>query len=230
MDGVTLDRLFRVSKEVELPGNIKVKVRALSDAELQTRNRSALRARFEAEKRLKDPESTEYIITLLPLEDADADAYRATLLAYRRSEVAGEAERELPLVYVPFPDNADDAERVVVLGQREESEKAIRQKRAELAEKWLANYAKTLTDMDEEALRKQCRQKTAEFFGRTEFFNEFMAHTIYLCTETLDGQRYFASVEEAKGVPLVVTNRIAEIVAEVNDLDPFLSKPSSATA
>ena len=221
MDGVTVDRLFRVSKELELPGGVKVKVRALSDMELQLRNREALRARYVAEKRLKDKDSTEYQITLLPLEDADADGYRATLLAYRRSEVGAEAERELPFVYVPFPDNASESEQTDVLAKREESEKEIRQRRAEWAEARVKDYVKLVTEMDEETLKKQCFRKTAEFFGRTEFTNRFVTMTAYIATETLEGAHYFASAEEVGSVPTVVLDRILQAVSEVNDISPF---------
>ena len=54
---VSVDRLFRVQKEVILPGGTKVKVRVLSDMEVRDRDRVAFLARHNAQEKLKDTSS-----------------------------------------------------------------------------------------------------------------------------------------------------------------------------
>lgn len=230
MEQITLDRLFRRTKVVEMPDGAKVKVRALSDIEMQERNRTGLAARHVAEKRLRDHDSLEYKATLLPLEEAEADQLRATLFVYQRFDLSSLANEKYPYLYVPEPDEATEAEKLETITRREEREKEINDKREVWMKAEADRYAETLDKKDDDWLRRECARRTAEFFGREAFAEAVTSYEIYRSVENLDGSRYFENQAEVGNVPTAVKTKLYGEMREVNSLDPLPSPGPSVMA
>lgn len=227
--GISLDRLFRICKIVDMPDNTKVRVRSLSDLEMQDRNRAAIAARYVAEKRLKDKGSVEYQATLLPMEDAGADELKASLLAYRKFEIEQESYEEFKRVYIPDPKDATDEEKLATLAQREASLKDTEEKRKAWVQKKLESYAEGIDKWEEAKLRKEGLKKTAEFFGREAYSERLIGRTLFTVVSNLDGTRFFESEQEVTSVPPGVVQRLYDAVVEVNSLDPLSLPGPSAT-
>jgi len=228
MEGITVDRLFRVSKDIELLGH-KLKVRALSDLEMQLRHREAMRASVVVERALRDPDSTESLVNLAPLEQSAPDDLKSILVIYHQRETQIKAAREIPLDYLPFPDEATEEEQREVLARRETHAKLIQDKRKASVEQEVESYRKSLEDKSVEWLLAQAKGKTIMANASASFAEEFALHTIYTTLETPEGKRYFDSLDEVRLVPASVRNLILTTFSEVNDLDPLRLNGQSAT-
>lgn len=228
-DGITLDRLFRAVKVVDMPDGKQIRVRALSDMEVQERNRFALAARYVAEKRLANHDSIEYQATLLPLEDATPDVLRATLLSYQQFDLSNKAAEQHPYRYIPEPDKATDEEKLDTLRQREEQEKTVEANRAVYIKAEIEKYTALLTEKEEGFLRRECTKRTAEFFGREAFSEAYANYEIWMSVEGVDGKRYFSTQAEVSSVPTSVKGKLYGEIREVNSLDPLAFAGKSAT-
>lgn len=229
MAAVTVDRLFRSTTEVELAER-KVRVHALSDLELQERHRRALEASMRLGRALKDPNSGEYLSTLEPIVTATRDVLVTVCVNAKRREFVGEAEKEIPYTFLPFPDNATQEEQEQVLHERILQEERLRLDRQKWVEEKLGAYTQSLETVEEEKLRAEALRLTTDLARSAAYSEEFVWQSVLLGTETLDGQPYFTAIEQARHASRPAINRLWDAVEEVTNIDPLASKSPSSTA
>jgi len=116
---ITLDRLWRVSQPIELGGH-KLVIRALSSYEIKCRFDEATLATLQVRKDLKAPDSRYYQLNIQStLEAATDDELRLLIVRGTSGQATGEAVRDIQPEYVPYPDEASDAERAETLTARQ---------------------------------------------------------------------------------------------------------------
>jgi hypothetical protein len=216
MEGITVDRLFRCVKEVELAGR-QFKVRALSDLEMQMRYRLALLAKVRALKPLRDETSDEYAVVRALVEDSTDEQLRATLFALpsKRREFIEEAERELPIPYIPFPNEASREEEVEILEKRQAAIQETDKARVEYVKKKMESYRTLLKDWDREKLVTETFKGIISSTAESAFQDEWVNQTLSM---SLDGQ---LSLEDVRNLSIQAKAFLMQSFAEVNDLDPL---------
>ena len=214
MEGITVDRLFRCVKEVELAGR-KLTVRALSDIEMQMRYRAALLEKMRVVQALKNKDSDEYKLVYLPLEEATDDQLRATLFSLKRRDFVREAEEEIVAPYIPFPDNATKEEEVEVLENRDKALKDANTARVESVKAKLEAYRELLKNSERDKLLPQAQKIVVDNYSEGEFQDEFLNQTLFLC---MDGQ---LTLEDVRNLSTQAKSRLMQAFVEVNDLDPL---------
>lgn len=218
MSPITLDKLFRAFKPVELPNGETVIVRALSDAERKTKQMATLRAAIRLDQRLDDPESDEYLVYITPVAQLPREELEEIVVEWQKNDLARAAFEQYKNEYLPFPDDATDEEMKDVLGKRKESEAATEQARKDYVKREAKVFAKKVQGWTDEVLLKEAvrRKKFAVSIG--ERFSEDVYQTIFLGTEK-DGHRYFSSMDEVRSMHTDVLNRLLESQREVDSLD-----------
>ena len=225
-----LDRLCRTAMEVALPNGEKVRVRVLSDTERRDVELHALRESALLVEKLRKEDSPEYQAILLPVRQGGAERIRESLVAYRRVVFIRESIREIAAQFIPFPDNATDAEKRDVLLRREAQTPELIQKRAEWVDKRLTEYRESLADKAEADLLQLFDKQAADGNANGLYQDEILRATVYYSTETPDGQaHYYASLEEVRGLPTSILTFLHDRYLEVDRVDPFLLPSPSVT-
>lgn len=220
MENVTIDRLFRVHRPVEVLGR-KLTVRCLSGPESQDRDRYSLMAGLNLEKKLRDHETEEYLTTLSGYKSLDKEGLVAFLTVTYAGEAATKAEEKYPLIYQPFPDEALEDERRKTLEMREEAEAKRNKDVAAEAKNLIEQYEKSLNDTPLDQLLVKVEGK-ALIHAINRATNEAYAYyALYLSLCDENGKRYFSSPEEPRGLPDTVTVMLMKEFKEVNNLDPL---------
>lgn len=228
MENVTMDRLFRVNKPVEVLGRNLI-IRALSGPEMQERERAALLAGVNLDKRLRNPDSDDYGVVVSGFDDLEKPSLVAYLVASNLAKAKREAGENVPLHIPPFPENADDAEKMEVLERRQtlEAEHAVK---VEAETKRLSEiYQLEIQEKSREWLLETCKRMARTNQVVQESNAEYVYYGLYLATYDENGKRYFANSTEARGLPNKITNLLLEYLDEVNKIDPLASNGQSST-
>lgn len=228
--GLFLDRLCRTAKQVTLPNKAEVRVRTLSDVERRDCELHALRESALLVEKLRAQDSKEYQAILLPVRQGGADRIRDSLVAYRRVVFAREVGRDLPMQFIPFPDNAGDEERREVILKRDQAFKDLTERRAKRVDELIEAYRQSLTDKSESDLMALFDRQAADGNANGLYQDEVVRSTVYYATETPDGsKRYFTDLDEVRGLPTRVLTFLYEQYLEADSADPFLLPSPSAT-
>lgn len=228
MENVTIDRLFRVHKPVEVLGR-KLSVRALSGPEMQERERAALLAGLALDKRLRDPESDDYQVTLSSFTELEKPGLVAYLVASNIGKARNQAEEKIQLNIPPFPEGANDDEKRKVLESREVLEADYNQKINEEVNRLTQVYHSEYNERDLPWLLNAAQKAAKNNVIQRETNSEYAYYGVYLslCDDT--GKRYFSSSAEVHGLPNAITNLLLEYLDEVNKIDPLASNGASST-
>src|SRR3990167_2478385 len=227
MEAVTVDRLFRVRQKVDLRG-IVLNVRALTDLEVYERSRLAMAASMRAQQRLRDHASDDYLASIVSLERLEDETLRSICTTNNSGELGPDLYKEFPQEYIPFPDNPTEDESRDVLAKREEAEKRVLEKRVGSLRDRLEKYSQSIAEKTREWLLKEAARLVERSVVESAFEVEYDVQSLYLAVETLEGDRYFKALEEARGLPGSVRAQLMTVLRGVNDLDPLaLSLPSS---
>jgi len=228
MPEVTLDRLFRPYKEIELPDGRKGFARALGDAEVKERRRWALLQAAAASKDIENEDSEEYQLVIAPLATIeDPLPLIATILQVRTAELRREAEMLSPYPVLPIPDNADDVKEREVLAARTEAEERVDEERETFIKARLTEIRNKLVDQDVAMLQKMATNMAIILANREAMFEAIRWYTVYagahvyLNGDTTKSERLYQSPEEAKGAPPTVVDKLYLDVVELNDVNPW---------
>lgn len=228
MENVTIDRLFRVHKAVEVLGN-KLSIRALSGPEMQERERAALLAGLALEKRLRDSESDDYQLTLAGFNELEKPSLVAYLTASNVTKARADSETKIPLHIPPFPEGANDAEKRSVLEKREELEAEHAKKIEEETKRLSDVYQKELEQRDQPWLLNTAQRVAKNNVIQSETNSEYAYYGVYLAVCDASGSRYFTSSKEVRSLPNQVTRILLEYLDEVNKIDPLALNGASST-
>jgi len=224
---LTTDRLYRALLPFEFHGQALV-ARALSGPENDERNLHATRTAMLLERKLKDPESVEYWGNLRVYDEMAPETLRELLLAFRRTTYRQDAVRDEPPTYIPFPENATEEQKREVLARRDEEAAAWGQRIDESVKRRMKSFEDSLATLAPEALLAQVKRAAIYNLTNAAANDAFVHYSLYLSIQTPQGERRFASVEEAAGLPDPVVTVFYQKVREVNEIDPLAwSGPSS---
>lgn len=224
-----IDDLFHPWKDVDVFGRT-LRVRALSDFEMQLVGRAALAAGGRTLRALRDPATDDYLALIEPLGVAADSELRDLIVRASQRRLTQEATAAHPYTYQPFPDGATDEERAAVLEQREQTEKARREKIAALVEQKTQALSQSLETKDLNWLRNEAVRLAQDVARLTAYTEELAWQSVFHCTETVDGQPAFSSVDVVRKLGRQALDKLWLAFQEVNDLDPLASKSPSSTA
>jgi hypothetical protein len=221
MAEVTLDRLYRASKLVDLPGGGQMMMRALSDAERQQIELDSLAAAMSFDRRIKDPDSSEYLSYIYPLEEASTDVLIDVLCAWRKGEAEGEAAREIKDEFIAFPKDASIEEKKDVLRQREEYETVVSAKRRLYVENAVKAAREKFAQLEEAKLRSEAKFRKIQYMSAAEAYSTRLKRAVFYGAEKLDGGRFFESFSDVKELDSTFLAFLYQEQKEVDSLDPW---------
>ena len=210
-----LDKLFRTTTDVELPGGRTVSVRVLSDPDMRVRDDMAQRAFRRVARAFRDEEGDEYINNVAPLDDANDDSLRSLLVALHSVIVRQEAVREIRPTVIPEPEGAAPDEKIEVEDRRDAEDKRVQKERVAHIEARLNKYRKSLEELDSDALLDRARAGISAPFSTDAADEEFTCWTIHLST---DGA---FDVEDVRNMHPAIKDKLMEAYLEVDQIDPF---------
>jgi hypothetical protein len=215
-----LDSLFRVSKVTELPGT-EVTVRALSDAELRSRESIARAASAKYRKLLKDPNSDEHLAFIESLDElTDPQLVEIIVSQYSQLEAQDEARSQSKPEFIPTPEDPSDSEKLdAVDEQQSEDERASELYRTAL-KTMTDNYRKNVESWDRPKLLTEAKNWNVRGLAYTEYLRTSILASLYLSTEK-NGKRYFANLEALENTNQMVVNRLYEEFVKVNEVDAW---------
>lgn len=220
MEAVTIDRLFRVHKQVEVLGH-KLTIRCLSGPESQDRDRYSLMAGLTLEKKLRNHESEEYLTTLSGYKNFDRDSLIAFLKVGYVGEAEDKAREKYPLNYVPFPDGALEEERRRTLESRESTEKKNEADVTAEVKRLMESYEKSLADTPVDELLVKVESRVIGMAVNRATNESYAYYALYLSVHDLEGKRYFSTPEEPRGLHDSITIMLMKEFKEVNGVDPL---------
>jgi len=221
MEEVTLDRLYRASQIVELPGGTKVKVRALSDAERQQSELDSLAAAMRFDKRIKNFDSEEYACYIYPLENGERDTLIEILCIWARGTAQVEAGRQIKDEFITIPDNASLEERMDVEKQREASEAAAKKQREEYIENGVKAAREKYSKLEDDKIRNEAKARRMQYLTASETLAERMCRAVFYGVEKVEGGRFFESYEDVKQLDSTALAFLYGKQQEVDSLDPW---------
>lgn len=224
---IRLDDLFRATQDIDLPEGQKGMARALTDAEAKERRRFALVKSQEVVEELKDPTSLRHRLSVAPLEkvkDDEADSLIKVILEARRYDSQRDAVTLFPLPFIPIADDADDVTEREVLQQREESEKVVREQRAEYVKQRITTLREKYQETPMETLRVVTRQLAITVEARRTMVDAFRWYTIYASVFIYNNgkaERLFQSPDQVANVPSSIVDRLYKKAEAVDNVDPW---------
>ena len=210
-----LDKLFRTTTDVKLPGGSEVSVRVLSDPDMRVRDDMSHRAYRRVANAFRDEESEEYINNVAPLEDANDDSLRSLLVAMHSVTVRHEAVREIRPTVIPGPEDATPDEKIEVADRRDDEDKRVQKERVAHIEARLNKFRKSLEELDSEALLVRAKAGISTPFSTDAADEEFTCWTIHLST---DGA---FDVEDVRNMHPAIKDKLMAAYLEVDGIDPF---------
>lgn len=216
----SLDSLFRVRTEVNLPGGETVTVRALSEYEMSARERHAQAEAARFVKRLSDEGSDDYAAIVLPILQSSHEARIAAMKIYFQTEARRVARERNAPNYIPIPDNATEEEERRILIEREAEIERVEARRREDANKIYSELERSLEKMGEEEVLRVLIEKTKEYAAMSVKAREMVSYTIHIATLRPDGSKRF-TLQEAREMPEGVREIILSAFSEVNNKDPL---------
>lgn len=223
MEDITLDRLFRATKQVDIAGRT-LTVRALTDVERNFAFRSANLARARLARKLDVPDSDEALAQFGNVEELSDQDLRQVIHIYQQREAVREAQNRIKLVFVPFPDDATPEETDAVIKQREDNQKKMDADRDKFITEWLLAVDKRLADSSREGMLAEYRKAIRDTVILSEYSEEL---EVQILKYALDGQM---SELDIKGMASQVRRKLMSSVSEVNNIDPLVLKSPVSTA
>lgn len=215
-----LDKLFRVSKVVALPGT-EVTVRALSDAELRSRESIARAASAKYRKLLRNPDSDEHIAFVESLDElTDPQLIEVIVLQYSQLEAQDEARSQSKPEFIPTPDNPSDVEKLDVIDEQKDEDERVSELYKSTLKTMLDNYRKNVESWDRNKLLAESRNWTIRGLAYTEYLRTSILASLYLATEK-NGKRYFPNLDALENTSQMVVNRLYEEFVKVNEVDAW---------
>jgi hypothetical protein len=220
MDTLTLDDLFRVTKEVAV-GAKKITVHALSDPERNERYKQAVVFRAQLLKKLRDQESPEHEMCFAEIPTLEVQ--KNVIVSSRTKFMWREANDKYVPEYIPEPDKATAAESAEVILKREKEVKKTDAQKLKYVEKSITDLKTELDKMAEPELKARFVQAGEELTLASAFNQEFDDQTVYLSTGN-----YFGTIENVRLLPAQVKVKLLSSIREVDEIDPLsLSGPSA---
>lgn len=227
MTEITLDRLFRVSKELELPDETKVTVRALGDAERKERHRFALGESMRLDRSLRNTDSNEYLALVYPIENAEDNILQQVLLDWKKVDAKMESVEVFKYEFIPVPDKASDEEEKEVLEKRKEHEKDIDNKRDKYVKDQVDTFKEKVLQFSRDMLVKEALERKKWMVSREESWNTTIDYTVWKSVEK-DGKPYFRTFQEVKDLDSSVKTILFNANMELEAINPWeISKKSS---
>ena len=228
---ISLDRLMRPQKTVDLPNGQQVVVRALAAQELSLRQKAATRAAAVAEAEARKEGTEEYETYILPILTSSIDELRAAYVGYARLDAQTQVFDKIKAEYIPEPDEATPEEQREVVLKREAHLEDVNRRRSEWVEAYVAEAKERAEKLeDEERLRAEIRRRTEKLVADIVYNETYLDQTHYLSVRNPDGTSYFSTPTEARYLHSAMSNLLAEAFAEVNDIDPLSLNGQSSTA
>lgn len=152
-----MDDLWRSKVRVEVMGKT-LWMRALSDAEVQERDESAMYASIQRRRLLEDVNSKEHAIYIDALEHArDADL-KAVILRGQTIELQRQAQEDVKPRFFTFPDNATEQEKAGTIKNREDDATRVTKERTEYVTKAIAAFKEKIGAWTHEQLVAKARE------------------------------------------------------------------------
>lgn len=175
---VFLDDLFRVVAEVNVRGRI-LWIRALSDFDIQARDQFALLKSAQKRKRLRDPNSNDYVATLEWLETAPDEELRSSLILMKSSELTRNSVMDIRVKIIAMPDKPTEEERLDIIDKREKEAERVNSERLAYIKARLDEYKESLKDLAHDDLLKRTRENQTLFSIQAESIRSYESYTIY---------------------------------------------------
>lgn len=226
--GYDLDDFFRVTTKLELPGGKTLYLRALSDWETRQRTEAALVASTKRRRELRDSESVAHATYIEPIEFGIEEDLRNTIAVLESRNVATDVVDEMPVPYIPFPDDASLEERQDVVEKREQAEKNTEKDRKKAIKARVKKIEKHLAKKKKAYLVGRCKTAQINAQALVAYVEEFNRQGVfYSCFKDENrAERFFESPEETSNLPpLIYDKLLAEYAtidrAQVQDLETF---------
>jgi len=215
-----IDKFFRVSTETALPDGTAVTVRTLSDVELKARQAHAVSILGQASQRFRNPESEDHKARIAPLFEVTDESLVETLVSTWRPEWIGEARESQRMMIFPYPDDANDTEKVDIDRKQKEHEQAIFAERT----KYLTNrelaFREKVKSWDRETLLKNVVDRAVGLYALDESLQEQDYYTIWRAVE-IDDKPHWSFVDEVRQLHPKVASELLRVYQEVDSQDPW---------
>lgn len=226
---LTLDRLFRASKEVTVAGRQLV-VRALGDYELRLQHEEATLASLATQKALADPTSRLYRVRLGGAIETATDQELRDLILFAISQTAQvEATREVMPEFIPLPEGATEAERREVADLRGKSIDKALEARTAIVQRQLEKWTEQIQPLDRTALLPLFTTRAIAIQVDNDFARAYDSAGLLYAVRLPSGNPYFESMAEVDALDDVVRNHLLRELRLVNDLDPLAWSGTSST-
>jgi hypothetical protein len=213
----TLDDFFRVSKDVDLPGR-QVRVRTLSEAEVQSRLQEATRASLRRKQELTRPDAEERLLMLAEHEALPLDELREALATFDREAALLDAQVRTHPDLVILPDEATEEERLEIEEQRQA---AVTAWMATVEQAGVQAYqARQQRQEAPEAMRAELLQRRLLMEYNLAHHRTFEDWTLYYAT--WDGDKpYFKDAAATRLLPPAIRQTLLAAYNEVSGVDPW---------
>ncbi|MFA5637020.1 MAG: hypothetical protein WC977_14085 [Anaerovoracaceae bacterium] len=221
-----LDDLYNTEAVVVLPDGEKVVVRTLTEAEVQLREQLAIARSAAVEADIKAEDGKLHTEMIEPLQQLGREELIAIILAVADVAERMKAEQDIPYVYVPAPEGADDAEKRKAMMDQEEVDAKVRQMRSERVSRELVRLRERLDELEDEKLVN----RAVGAFVQSQLYNakyeEFMVQTVVMATRKFDGEQRF-DLETVRrhgkkdGLSERVFQRLLGAYGKVDSADPW---------
>ena len=229
--GYDLDQFFRVTTKVELPGGTTLYLRVLSDWETRQRTEAALVASTRKRRELRDSKSVAHATYIEPIGFAIEEDLRNTIAALESRNVARDVVDEMPVPYIPFPDDASLEERQDVVEKREEAEQTTEKDRRKAIEARVKKIKKHLAKKKKAYLLGRCKTAQINTQALVAYVEEFNRQGVFYCCfkDESRTERFFESPEETSSLPPVLYEKLLREYAtidraQVQDLETFFQR------
>jgi hypothetical protein len=230
-DDFHLDEFLRVYKDFDLPSNTgkqTVRVRVLSDLELNARRDYALAESSRITYLLKDTASDLYRTKIGPLEDAAQESLIDILADARRTEFAREALDVYRLNFFPNPDNPTEEELIGVRLKQQAHEQEVFAARAKYVIENERAFREKMAGYSLDILLKETQARAVYVYAASVANDASTYYTVW-CSTYVGKKKRWASAEEVKQLPPPIIDYLYAAYQEVDAIDPWaLTKSESA--
>lgn len=213
----TLDDFFRVQTEVSLPGKI-VTVRTLSDAEIHSRHRLALKATADRRKELEDKNSEAYQILIAPLWNAPREELVTVILAAERMKVERNVVDNIDLPVVIVPDGATPEEEAEALSERQEALAKYNETIEKSFKAALKPIEESLAKLEDDDLIYKAKDAFVEVEAMAAYNHMADMATLYYACR-INGKQIFSSPSLVDEMNTQITQKLYTAYREVAGID-----------
>ena len=236
---VSIDALFRVVVHEEIAGT-SFYVRALSDIQVQERDRYAMLTMVNARREAANPESVFHKTYVAGMKDASKDELIQAILAVAEYDLAQEAQLQVIPKILPFPVNEDGTpitpeETQAVVEAREAEFQRVTEARVAYVRDGMEKITTTLKEKTQEELALRAQNRQIQSYGQTESFRAMVNYTLFACVYRDEGctKSFFKNPEEPSEISAQLRTHLQTIYfAEIDrvsltDIQYFLSTAGS---